>query len=308
LDSLILSNVQQKLTEDLYSRFIHFIDVKPTSVCTYSNSLKQFFLFLSSKEISVPTRNDILSFKAELKSTGHKPTTIQNYIAAIRLFFQWTEQEHLYPNIAERIKGGKIDKEHKKDYLTSKQVKNLLYSTEHSSLQGKRNYAMLALMITCGLRTIEIVRADIGDLRTVGDNTVLFIQGKGREDKNEYVKITDKVENIIRDYLKERGESNPHAALFTSTSHNNRNQRMTTRSIRGIVKTKLVESGYNSERLTAHSLRHTAVTLSLLSGKPLEEVQQFARHLNISTTMIYNHALDKAKNSCSEAITNAIFQ
>ena len=82
---------------------------------------------------------------------------------------------------------------------------------------------------------------------------------------------------------------------------------MTTRAISGLVKTHLTEAGYNSDRLTAHSLRHTAVTLSLLAGKNLEEVQQFARHANIATTMIYNHALDLAKNSCSEAVASAIF-
>ena len=82
---------------------------------------------------------------------------------------------------------------------------------------------------------------------------------------------------------------------------------MTTRAISGIAKAHMVEAGYNSDKLTAHSLRHTAVTLSLLAGKPLEEVQQFARHANMATTMIYNHALDKAKNGCSEAIAKAIF-
>ena len=66
-------------------------------------------------------------------------------------------------------------------------------------------------------------------------------------------------------------------------------------------------AGYDSARLTAHSLRHTAVTLSLLAGKDITEVQQFARHKNIETTMIYNHALDKAKNTCSKAVESAIF-
>ena len=82
---------------------------------------------------------------------------------------------------------------------------------------------------------------------------------------------------------------------------------MTTRSISRIIKTRLKGAGYNSDRLTAHSLRHTAVTLSLLSGRSLAEAQQFARHANIATTMIYNHSLDKAKNGCSEAVANLIF-
>ena len=82
---------------------------------------------------------------------------------------------------------------------------------------------------------------------------------------------------------------------------------MTTRSISGIVKTRLKGAGFDSPRLTAHSLRHTAVTLSLLAGRDLAEVQQFARHSNIATTMIYNHSIEQAKNGCSEAIAQAIF-
>ena len=110
----------------------------------------------------------------------------------------------------------------------------------------------------------------------------------------------------IRMYLQMRKTTDETEPLFTSLSNNNKGQRLTTRSVSGVVKERLKKAGYNSSRLTAHSLRHTAVTLSLLAGKNLAEVQQFARHVNITTTMIYNHALDKAKNSCSEAITEAI--
>ena len=132
------------------------------------------------------------------------------------------------------------------------------------------------------------------------------MQGKGREEKTEFIKVTAAAEKAIRDYLKARGAAKEAEPLFTSTSNNNKGQRMTTRSISAISKSCLKRAGYDSPRLTAHSLRHTAVTLSLLAGRKLEEVQQFARHANIATTMIYNHSLDMEKNTCSEAITEAI--
>jgi len=298
---------QGGLTSDLYLRFVAFIDAKPRTVDTYTKALRQLFNYFGENGITRPQREDIISYRENLKTTGHKPTTVQNYITATRLFFQWLEQERIYPNVAAHIKGAKLDREHKKDYLTSRQVKAILGDIDRSTLQGKRDYAMLALMITGGLRTVEVVRADIGDLRTVGDNTVIFVQGKGRDEKTEYIKLDAHMEAIIREYLKARGEARPEAPLFVSTSNNNKGQRMTTRAISGIAKAHMVEAGYNSEKLTAHSLRHTAVTLSILAGKPLDEVQQFARHANLATTMIYNHALDKAKNSCSEAIAKAIF-
>lgn len=298
---------QPGLTPDLYTRFVAFIDAKPKTVETYTKALRQLFRFFAEKGIDRPTREDILAYREELKATGHKPTTVTNYITATRLFFQWTEQERIYPNVAAHVKGAKLDREHKKDYLTSRQVKNVFNGVDRSTLKGKRDFAILAIMATGALRTIEIQRANIEDMGTAGDNTVLYVQGKGREEKTEYIKLEEHAEAAIRDYLKARGETNPEAPLFASDSNRNRGGRMTTRAISGIAKAAMVEAGYNSEKLTAHSFRHTGVTLALLNGRPLEEVQQFARHANIATTMIYNHALDKAKNKCSEAIGAAIF-
>lgn len=73
-----------------------------------------------------------------------------------------------------------------------------------------------------------------------------------------------------------------------------------------MVKRHLQKAGFNSSRLTAHSLRHSAVTLSLLNGATLQEAQMFARHANIATTQIYAHNLDRANNPCSDHIANAI--
>ena len=297
---------RQTVGAELFNRYIDFLDSSPKTVETYTRALRQLFSYFSLNGITQPTRADILAFRDELKASGHKPTTVQNYITATKIFFSWTEQEGLYPNVADHLKGAKLDREHKKDYLTSRQVKEVLAGVDRSTEQGLRDYAMLFLMVTGGLRTIEVSRANIGDLRTLGDNSVLYVQGKGREEKTDYIKLSAPAEQAIRAYLKARGEKDEEAPLFSSTSNNNSGARLTTRSVSGIVKTRLQQAGYDSEKLTAHSLRHTAVTLSLLAGKDITEVQQFARHANIATTMIYNHALDKAKNGCSEAITQAI--
>jgi integrase/recombinase XerC len=297
----------QELTEATYQRFVSFLDVKEKSTQTYTRNLRQLFKYFGENGIRNPQREDIISFRESLKERGLKPTTVQGYITSARLFFQWTEQERIYPNVAAHIKGAKLDREHKRDYLTSKQGKAVLAGIDRSSLTGLRDYAIVALTMTDALRTIEVSRADIGDLRTLGDMTVLYVQGKGRDEKTEYVKVSEPVEAAIRAYLKARGENDPAAPLFASESNNSKGGRMSTRSISGICKAAMIEAGYNSSRLTAHSLRHTGVTLALLSGESLEAAQQYARHANIATTMIYNHALDKAKNKCNEAVSSALF-
>ena len=295
------------VTAELYNRYISFLDAAPKTIETYTKALRQLFTYFAIHGITQPAREDLLAYKEDLKASGHKPTTIQSYISAARLFFTWTEQEKLYPNIAQHLKGAKLDREHKRDYLTSAQVKAVLETIEKDTAKGKRDYALLTLMTTGGLRTIEIARANIEDLRTVGDSTALYIQGKGHEEKTDYVKLSEPVEKAIRNYLKTRTNRQPEAPLFSSLSNNSLEGRLTTRAISGIVKGRLRAAGYDSARLTAHSLRHTAVTLSLLAGKDITEVQQFARHANITTTMIYNHALEKSKNTCSEAVAAAIF-
>jgi integrase/recombinase XerD len=300
-------DVVRTLDFNIFERFINYLDASPKTVETYKKALRQFFNYIGVHGIRKPQREDVLAFRDDLKASGLKPTTVQNYITATRIFFKWTEQEGLYPNIAEHVKGAKLDKNHKKDYLTSRQAKEVLAGVQTDSEEGLRNYAILSLMVTGGLRTIEVSRADVGDLRTVGENTVLFVQGKGREEKTEYIKISAPVEKAIRSYLKARENVEEGQPLFTSTSNNSRGKRITTRTVSAIVKNALKNAGYDSARLTAHSLRHTAITLALLAGREITEVQQFARHANLNTTMIYNHALDQAKNGCSDAITNAIF-
>ena len=262
-------DVSRTLDFNIFERFINYLDASPKTVETYKKALRQFFNYLGLHGIRQPQREDVLAFRDDLKASGLKPTTVQNYITATRIFFKWTEQEGLYPNIAEHVKGAKLDKNHKKDYLTSRQAKEVLANIKTDTEEGLRNYAILSLMVTGGLRTIEVSRADVGDLRTVGENTVLFVQGKGREEKTEYIKISAPVEKAIRTYLKARDLTTEEQPLFTSTSNNSRGKRITTRTVSAIVKNALKTAGYDSARLTAHSLRHTAITLALLAGREI---------------------------------------
>ena len=116
---------RQTVGAELFNRYIDFLDSSPKTVETYTRALRQLFSYFSLNGITQPTRADILAFRDELKASGHKPTTVQNYITATKIFFSWTEQEGLYPNVADHLKGAKLDREHKKDYLTSRQVKEV---------------------------------------------------------------------------------------------------------------------------------------------------------------------------------------
>lgn len=294
------------ITRDLLSEFIAFIDGKPRTVETYRRSLARFWDFLTLNRIDRPTRADILRYRDALDGEGLKPTTIDLYLVSVRLFFQWTGSEGYYPNIAEHIKGKKVERKHKKDYLTTEQIKRVLSGIDRTTLQGARDYAMILLMIGAGLRTIEVSRATIGDIRPLGDKVALYVMGKGKDEK-EPIMISADIEKAIREYLSLRGKEKDTAPLFASTSNRNEGGAMTTRSISGIVKESLRAVDLDSERLTAHSLRHSAITLAIRNGESIEDAKQFARHSNIATTMIYFHEANLEENHCSETIIGSIF-
>lgn len=291
---------------EAYNSYISYLDASPRTAQTYTGNIRQFVKWMRRHNITRPTRQDLIVYREELRARC-KPSTVQGYITALRLFFTWTAQTGLYPNIAEHLKGAKLESGHKKDYLNARQVQDLLRSIDRQTAKGKRDFCIVSIMVTGGLRDIEVSRANIEDLQQLGGSTVLYLQGKGREERTEYIKIVSEVERALREYLRTRPQDKGQRPLFASLSNNSKGGRLSPRSISKIVKNILINAGYNSDRLTAHSLRHTAVTLSLLGGVPLEEVQQFARHQNISTTQIYAHNLDRIKNRSEDTIAGAIF-
>ena len=299
--------LKQNNLENLFNQFVIFIDATPNTVRTYRGSLKQWFIYLRQNHIVQPTAETVRQYRDQLQTDGKKATTVKNYIIAIKRFFAWTEEAGLYPNIAKHIKSGHISKNFKKDYLTGSQARQILNSIDRSTVKGKRDYAMLVTMLTMGLRTIEVTRANIEDIRTKGNTTVLYIQGKGHDEKDDLIRMPQHVESAIRDYLSVRHANDLSEPLFTSTSNHNADGRMTTRSIRRIVKTAFISAGYDSPRLTAHSTRHTAATLSLLNGATLQQTQELLRHRNIGTTEIYAHNIDATTNPAANDVEEAIF-
>lgn len=296
-----------ELTEQSYKEWIMYLDTTERTAEAYTKNVGRFMQYLSDNGITQPTRNDVISYREKLKADGLKPATIQAYIIAVRQFFTWTETQGIYPNIAIHIIGAKLDRAFKKDYLTVTQARTVIEDIDTDSINGLRDKAIIVLILTTGLRCIEIQRANLEDMRTRGDSTVLYLQGKGHTERTDYVKIEAPAEKAIRAYLKARGQIKGTEPLFASHAHRNNGARMTTRSISRICKEALVNAGFDSDRLTAHSLRHTAGAINLLNGASLEETQILLRHSNISTTMLYSHALERDNNNSEARISKAIF-
>ena len=298
---LQLNNGETTEAKELVSLFLSSIDIRPRSIDTYRKALKQFFLYLDKKNITAPTKEDIIAFKNDL-AAEHEASTVSLYIIAVRQFFNWLYENGLYDNIAHGIKGARTPKGFRKDTLTIEQIKRTLQGIDRSTLEGKRNFAIINLLVRTGLRTIELHRANIEDIRQEAGEALLYIQGKGRDSKDAFVLLTEDALRPLREYINARNEKNTKQPLFISHSNRNAGGRLSTRTISRIVKEALRTAGLNDKRLSAHSLRHTAITLSLLGGASVQEAQTMARHSDINTTLKYAHNINRIKQAPEKKI------
>lgn len=283
--------------EEFVSEFVRAQDVRESSRESYRKGLKRFLEWLRAQGITKLTRQTILDYKESLMESGLSPFTISAYIVTVRKFFDWLEATRGFPNIARGVKGPKRAKGFRKDPLTLSQVRELLQSIDRKDIRGLRDYALINLLIRTGLRTIEACRANVEDIRQQGGEALLWIQGKGWDEKDEFVLLTEETLKPIYEYLNARGATKPDAPLFASISDRNNGGRLTTRTLRRIIKERLRAIGISSDRLSAHSLRHTGITLALQAGSTVQEAQALARHSNINTTLIYAHNIDRIKQA-----------
>lgn len=294
----VIYKENQGSLESTIAQFLKSLDIRNSSKDTYKRQLHEFFLWVQREKLSAITREDLLRYKEHLNNEKELAAfTIGGYLTAIRRFFERLESMKIYPNIAKGVKGPKRRRGFKKDSLTLDQAKLLLHSINRSTLTGKRDYAMLNLMIRTALRTIEIIRANREDISRQGGETVLFIHGKGRDGKDEIVLLTENTLLPLKEYFQARKSVRDQDPIFVSHSTKNFGRRLTTRSISRIVKNRLKAVDLDDARLTAHSLRHTAITFSLLAGATPQEARVMARHSDINTTLVYAHNINRIKQA-----------
>lgn len=283
------------------------VNVVDSSRATYTRALAAFFAYREEAGLyAAPTRSDVVAYKRYLMECIKKGTysalTVCSYLNAVRGFFAWTECENYYPNIAKGIKSPKHTTAHKKQHLEADKVGELLtHYSEGEGATALRDYAIVNLLVRTGLRTAELVGANIGDITYIGSTRVLWIKGKGHTEKDAYVVLTEKAYAPIKAYLSTRPLAQPLEPLFTSTSnHRARTEegttaRLSTRTIRNIAREGLDSVGLDDKAFTAHSLRHTTAVMILEAGGHLDDVQAQLRHASPSTSRIYVESFNKGR-------------
>ncbi len=240
--------------------------------------------------------------------------TAAQYLRSVCQFFRWAAACGIYPDVAANIHAPKLRHDtHRKDALTAAEVQAIETSItaqaaqkvleaqeaqkdaagreQRGTVQGLRLRAMYLLAVTAGLRCVEISRANVADLETKGGQAVLWIWGKGHSEPDQRKPLAPEVASAIREYIGSRTDHPTGASpLFVSTGNRSGGRRIAATTISKMLKAAMQAAGYDSPRITAHSLRHTCGTAVMqVTGGNLFAAQTYMRHSNPTTTEIYLH-------------------
>ena len=178
-------------------------------------------------------------------------------------------------------------------YLEESECERLLAACDGT--YGLRDYCILMLFLSCGLRISELVSLDLTD---VYDDHVRVL-GKGNKERVVY--FGEGCREAIDDYLMVRNDEKvpekDKNALFLSQ----KNCRFGVRGVQQMVEKKLKLAGLDATRYSPHKLRHTAATLMLKNGVDTRALQEVLGHNNLNTTQIYTHLDNAALHEAARA-------
>lgn len=300
MEELVLNENKKIIVGNYVERYLDYIDVSDNTIKTYNVGLLQFVQYLKNHNIQEPIREDIIAFREYLKEEQLKPNTINAYLIAVRNFYNWLEYEGITKDITKKIKGIKLERKHLKRGLSLEEIKKVL-----SVCKDIREELIIKIMINCGLRCNEVVNIQLEDFYNDKGIVMMRVLGKARNGlKQDSIKIDDRLFALIQEYVK---QYNIQDYLFVSTSNHNTNGKLTTKTIRYIVKNLFAKADLDMQMLSTHSTRHTTCELLLEKGMPIQEVSEFMRHKSISTTVVYSKELEQRNSQASNILCDEIF-
>lgn len=283
--------------EEYKENFINYLDVDDKTLNAYKVGIGAFMSYLNQNNISAPTREHIIEFRDYLRS-NYSSNTCNTYMIAVRSLFKYLEIHNFYKNIAVDIKGARYSQVPKKQILTQDQAKKI-----YTNLTDKRERCLFSLLISTGLRGIEVSRAKIEDIQIYNSEVVLWVQCKKHSAKDEYVKLSPQVLLDLKEYIGDR----KNGYIFISTSNNNNNGGMTTTSIRRIIKTIFKRFGLDNDTFSLHSMRRSSATIMYENGADIHSIQQVLHHVSQNTTVRYINAITRNNNKNEYLVSDAIF-
>jgi integrase/recombinase XerC len=258
----------------------------PHTVAAYAADLRQFLEFLSPPETAPPEpgaidRLIIREWLAALYRMKLAAVTIRRKLAAVRGLFRFLLREGVVRvNVGRLVRTPKAPKK-LPEVMTPDQVNTLIDGVGAGKLERPfpaRDRAIFELLYGCGVRVSELAGLNLEDVDRA--ERWLRVRGKGRKERQ--VPLPGQAAGALERYLAQRPVAREERAVFL----NHRDQRLTARGIRGIVKFyATLISGDPS--IHPHSFRHAYATHLLADGADLRAIQELLGHARLSTTQKY---------------------
>ena len=292
-----------KLQDDIreYMVILALRSKSPKTIKTYKRILNDYLKYCQEHNIEQQTKETILEYKNYLEDPDRQlsPNTLKLIYSCLRQFYKSMAMigrcEHIALFLESDDRGE--DTEFTKGFLSVQQVKKLIKlvtrraKRRNHTISDIRNQAIVWLMLTTGVRCIEVERANKKDIRIVNEEEgtiILSVQGKGKKKKSQFVMLEPHTYEAIQEYLSLREDDKP--ALFLSHPNNSKTRvkRITSPIVSITIKNLLRAIDIDQPDITAHSLRHTtAMTAFDELHLGLDKVQQTLRHSDPKVTMIY---------------------
>lgn len=279
-------------------KFLEFIDVGEETLKSYNSGVKQFIQYLDENNITTPTRENVIEFRTYQKEKN-SVATANAYLSAIKAFFEFLEYNNIYKNITKNVKHLKDTTLHKKKFFTADICREL--QTKYCG--NLREEVMFVLTLTTGIRINELVNIRLEDFKVINDKICLYVLGKARQYKQDYVIVDKYVYELIKRYVEEYDIND---YLFVSNSNHNKGGKITTHSARRIVNRIFERANIKDDKTTFHSIRHSFATISISNGATTRDVCKALRQTSTVVTERYLHDLENINNMCSGIVTSQL--
>ena len=294
-------------------QFLEYLQVErgssPLTIRDYRHYLTRFANWMKSRSIRMELKDInaevVRGFRAYLTSLpgegkSQMARRTQGYhVIALRSFLKWLIKNDYQVLSPEKIELPKIEERQVK-FLSGEQVDRLLNAPSLSTIQGKRDKAILEVLFSTGLRVSELVKLDRDKVDL--DRREFGIIGKGG--KARVVFLSQRSTDWLIKYLNERNDH--FKPMFIHHKGNpkpttpDEKMRLTPRSVQRMVK-KYSHKMKLPIEVTPHVMRHSFATDLLMAGADIRSVQEMLGHKNISTTQIYTHVTNKQLRDIHEA-------
>ncbi len=286
----------------LKREFLEYLEIERgrslKTVENYERYLTKFLAFVKTDSPSKLTEEQVREFRLYLnrqpgtKVGGRmepmKRKTQNYYLIAVRAFLKYMRKRGIESLNPERIELAKVA-ERSLDLITAQELARLMKAPDQKTIQGLRDYAILQLLFSTGLRISELTGLSIDDVDLSRDE--FSVRGKG--EKIRVVFLSEEAKKAIRAYLGARKDM--HDALFIQYGKNAKNAadlRLSPRAVQRMLKACAAQAGI-TRKVSPHVIRHSFATDLLQNGADLRSVQALLGHANIATTQVYTHVTDK---------------